>query len=509
MWKERLQNHPVLRRLFGEVDGPQRRAWVDHAIFVYAGVVLVTYVLFMIAPVVTLLAPTPLYHIKTYLGILGAGLILLDWFTNKGIWRGDRCWLLYGVCAAAVVSSLLTVSYGVKDNLYDLCWLVIQFALFYSWARRGDRRKLERNFKVLFGVLLGIWLVACCVSIYQYVFQIGYTYISNPNTSSPEITRQGFYQNRLFGVFVGLDYAVYLSLILSICCIHYLATTRRGWTVRAPLLLCVGIFLVHMILSGSRSVQVALLLYVFFLTLLLLRGRLSQWPRLRRACVCVVASVCAAAIGVGCFVGLKGALAKVPALISSEPQDQNQIQEPIEGQEPAAPGEDILERQGLEDISNDRFKIWRDYLGLYREIGLFGLSLSNYNDYISDRHPDLYIVRYFQEKYGESEKSDLVYECHNNYLFAFVSTGAVGALLLGIFLILMFARVLRFIWRHPRAPMNLITPLAIVGVGFVEALFMNSVLLKINGLSFIFWLALGVVMKVSEGRADPGTRGAV
>lgn len=51
-----------------------------------------------------------------------------------------------------------------------------------------------------------------------------------------------------------------------------------------------------------------------------------------------------------------------------------------------------------------------------------------------------------------------------------------------------------------------ITTLAVVAFGLVEALFMNSVFLKINDVSFIFWLALGALMLETEDKAPAAER---
>ena len=46
----------------------------------------------------------------------------------------------------------------------------------------------------------------------------------------------------------------------------------------------------------------------------------------------------------------------------------------------------------------------------------------------------------------------------------------------------------------------------IVGKALVEALFMNSVFLKINDVSFIFWLALGALMLETEDKVPAAER---
>lgn len=64
----------------------------------------------------------------------------------------------------------------------------------------------------------------------------------------------------------------------------------------------------------------------------------------------------------------------------------------------------------------------------------------------------------------------------------------------------------RYILRHPQLSLWTITTLAVVAFGLVEALFMNSVFLKINDVSFIFWLALGALMLETEDKAPAAER---
>ena len=123
---------------------------IDTIILIYEAVVLFFQILFQISPVMTFLAKTPLYDIQTYLGLLGGMLIVLDLFTTKKIWRGKFCLLLYAILGLAAVASIRMISYGLKENIFKLCWAAIQFVLVYSCAYRADRNKLKKYLKWLF-----------------------------------------------------------------------------------------------------------------------------------------------------------------------------------------------------------------------------------------------------------------------------------------------------------------------------------------------------------------------
>lgn len=300
-----MQKRELRRAVFGDESCIGRLPWLNTAVLVYVGVTVVSFVLLQIAPVLTWMAKTPLYHISTYLGLIGAVLMALDLFTNRGLWRGIWCWLLYGVAFMDVIASLRTMRYGVKDNLFDLCWVVIQFALVYSLAQRVGKERMRRFLRNLFYVVLVIWGIACCVGLYQYLFRIGYTYVANPNTTSPELTRQGYYQSRLFGLFMGLDYAAYTSMFLFVGCMQGVVTRGKHWAARAALAVAALVLVTHVILSVSRSALIALILYAFCFTVLLVRNRCGSMKQLKRLGVSVLAGVCAVVVCWGCTEGIR------------------------------------------------------------------------------------------------------------------------------------------------------------------------------------------------------------
>ena len=301
------------------------------------------------------------------------------------------------------------------------------------------------------------------------------------------------------GIGNGISMLIFIGIIarLPSTVIAYVqqaaAQAREGnaalWWILPVIILAVAalVLVTHVILSVSRSALIALILYAFCFTVLLVRNRCGSMKQLKRLGVSVLAGVCAVVVCWGCTEGIWAGMQHMAV--------GTVIEEP-----------DAIERSQEGDVSNNRFEIWRDYISLAGEIGPAGLSLSNYNDYIGDQHPEMYIVRYFTDQFKDTVKTDLVYESHNNYLFVFISTGFVGAGLFLCFLVLVLVRVIRYILRHPQLSLWTITTLAVVAFGLVEALFMNSVFLKINDVSFIFWLALGALMLETEDKVPAAER---
>lgn len=477
-----------LRRLTGSPDCISKVPLLNQVILAYLALSLVTSALFLIAPVVSFLSRTPLGHMQAYLGILGAGLVCMDLLTNKVLWRGPYVALLYGICALAAVSSILTISYGVRDNLFQICWTGIEFALFYSCIFRTDRPKFHRYIRRVFLVLLVIWLIACCVSLFQYVFQIGYRYVVQPLSDDKSLARQGFLENRLFGIFNPLSHAVYVSCMLLIGGIYYLIRSRQVWK-RVLLALADVVLLLHIVLSGSRGPQVVLLVCVFAVVFLLVRNRITG-SAFRRFVTSCLSALLVSAICIPCFLGIKSGLAQIPRL-TGELVDGNELFHVEELPEDV----NILERQGLEDdISNDRFQIWSDYFSLSPEIGLLGLSPGNYMPYIQENFPDLFIVEYVRENFPGKFESGTIYHVHNGYLMVLVSTGFLGLALLLAYLVLAVLRVGRYILRTRCLSQSFVFSLAIVLAGGISALFDKGLFFMNNTPTLLFWMAAGMVM---------------
>lgn len=496
------ENRAGIRKLWNRITGDERSTSrfpaLNTVIMVYIGLTLLCYVLFLIAPFVTFISKTPLRHIQSYLGILGGILLCADLFTNKVVWRGSYCILLYGLCALAVISSALSISYGVKDNLFLICWTLIEFSLFYSCAYRWEKTRLHRFMQYLYGALLLCWCVACCVSVYQYVFQIGYRYVINPLSDDNSVARQGFLEGRLFGIFSPLNHAVYVSFMLLLIGIYFTLQSKRVLVKTALLTANLPLFF-HIILSGSRSAQVSMLVCVIGVLWLWFRKR-TRYKDMRRVLIPAAVALGLAGVLVLGFMGVKTVLGEVPRWVGSVPS----ADEPLD---PTAPGEDddpwvnedILHREGLEeDVSNDRFKIWKDYLSLYREIGLLGLSPGNYMSYIRENHPDMFIVQYVRDNYPGKFMHGTIYHVHNGYLMTFVSTGFAGVLLMLAFIVLCFLRIARYIKRQVHVSDGFIFALAVAAAGAISAVFDKGVFFMNNPSSFLFWMALGFVMAESQ-----------
>ncbi len=480
---------------------------IDTLVVLYVAAVLVFQIFLQISPIVTFLTKTPFYSMQTYFGILGGGLILLDLFTTKRLWQGKFSWLLYGICLVAAMASIRMMEYGIRENLFKLCWAAIYFALVYSLPYRMSREALHRFIKILFCFMLSLWFVACCISLYQYAAQIGYMYVVNPLSKDASATRQGFYDNRLFGIFYTLNHAAYISLLFIIGSFFYMIKTKH-LSVKILLGVAELVLLCYILLSGSRSAAIALLLCFVVGALLLLRDRIrgTHWKRI------VLPIILAVAVAVVCVVGnsgMKAALSHIPYITDRivyylHGGDANPDAKPAPGisdKVDSSYPEDILDRQGLEeDVSNGRLSIWLDYVSLYKDVGLIGLSPGSYMAYVLENHPDMYIVDYVRENYPDKYNSNIIYHTHNGYLLVFVATGFLGMACLMAFMLLCAVRILRAVFSKQKLSRVFIGALLVVIACAFSAVLDEGLFFQNHLHITLFWFSLGILMMESPDR---------
>lgn len=518
----------------------------DNIVVAYVAVTVLFQVLFQISPVMSFFVKTPLYEMQTYLGLLGGGLILVDLFTTKKIWNNKYSLFLYIILFIAALSSVRLISYGVKENLFKLCWAAIQFIVVYSAPSRLKKEEFKKFIRIFFYVIFAIWVVCCCISLYQYINQIGYTYVVNPLGKDSSANRQGFYDNRLFGIFYTLNTAAMMSLFLFLAGIFFMIKEKALWL---KIVLGIGEFFLisHMILSGSRSAVLAFFACALILPWLLMRNKIKEIG-IKRILLPMATALVAMVVTIGGFSILRTGLSYLPhlnekMLIALEESRKPEPSDPIttpstpEQSEPSTPSttpetppaetpstpetppaetpstpetppaetpstpeydETILDRENLdEDYSNGRFSIWGDYLSLYKEIGLLGLSPGNYMPYVMEHHPERFIVEDIRINYPDKYESGIIYHGHNGYLIVFIATGFLGALSLLAFIILCIVHVIKIIIREKRLSALFICCFLIVAVGAIFAVLDEGLFFHSAPQTTLFWFALGLLINTS------------
>lgn len=499
MSKLNLRNRAEI--IFGNENTANKFPVLNKIIAIYIGLSLIMYISSLIAPVLTFLTHTPIYHFKTYFGLLGAALICIDVFTNRGLWRGAYCWLMYGIAAIAAVSSLLTFSYGISDNLFKICWFVIEIALFYSLSFRLNKIELKRFVFIVYSIILVIWFIACLVSISQFITLTHHIYVADTVSQDSTPTFLGYLNNRLYGVFNPINHAAYISLMLTLIGIYFITKIKN---IAVKIIYAIACFIVYMyvILSVSRSALVATSVVIVFIGFLIVRNKLKS-TGFKKVMISGVSAILIFAVAFGCYSLVKTGATKLPTLYSSMTSDETVVTPNTESN---VQNQELLDRNHNNDVTNARMQIWTDYISLYNKIGLLGLSPGNYMKHIKNNYPNLFIVEYIRINHPPKYNADVIFHTHNGYLLVFVATGFLGLFLLLCYLAFCIIKSLKYIIKNEYISSDMLLAFALVVAGCISAVFDVGVFLCDNGHTLIFWIAAGYLMKNSANKSIPNTK---
>ena len=384
-----------------------------------------------IVPVKLMTPETVDSFIYIVMGIMGAVLAAVDVILNS-YWKKTRyCWILYAFLAVMGISTVLNMSFGYMSNLKTIVWTGIQFVLFYSLYQRIDKEKAMRYLGVLWKIISIIWIVPVLYSIFQFLMLDSYyTLIWGKKI------KQGLVENRLFGIFSDPNYAAIVSLLLIIGMIFLIYRTEKKWK-KAIYIIYSTILFVYIVLSGSRTAEVGLIMTVVVYTYAL-SGKTRKGGR--KLVEIVLSCILGVVLVVSAWEISKVGLEKLPKIVDevsfvkeykeskknvvqkSETSSKEKMDTNLKS---TITSTKVLERKDGKagNISNNRVKIWKSYLKGMGNHLIFGMSPRNSVQIFVKENPNSYIAQ-----------TD--YETHNGYLSVFVATGFAGSILMCLFIIL-------------------------------------------------------------------------
>lgn len=463
-------------------------------------------VLFIIAPINRMIMYTPLYHYQRYFALIGCVIILIDVLFYRVSFKTKNIWWLYFFVIVASLSAILNISYGYKENLFDIIWMLIQFSLFYTYTSRVGQAKFEAAFKKMFNIVALIWFFACATSIVAFLFDYGHYILANPYVKDFYM-RQGFIEGRLFGNFTSIFNGAFISALLFVIAIYLYRLERKKY-----LLGYAFIFMLYIILSGTRGTILSLFVLLF---ISLLYRYYKRFSKKRKSIISAVLSlVVSILITSSVFYGLevsKVALSKVPnipVLKNNRPYYASLInQTPFlvgSGSGNATVKENILKREDTSggNISNNRFNIWLSYLSLYQDIGFVGLSSGNYAKYLIHHDVDTFVVNHVKLNMPEHYKSNQVYAPHSAYVALYVNTGLVGFLTIMLFLMNSLRMVIAYL--KGKVTFYFYPIISLLLLSLVAMLFDTIVFFYNDVMCLTFWLGAGYISYITHHKKQLG-----
>ncbi|MBR1779653.1 MAG: O-antigen ligase family protein [Clostridia bacterium] len=414
----------------------------------------------------------------SFVAIFGAGTILVDLFTSKVLFTAqNKVWLILFL-VIVFLSSALNIKYGILGNIRNLVWLTISFFVLYPADINKSAQMLIKDLRLLSNTLIALWFWGILYSLYMFLAQVGYYVYIPPDAFS----RQGFIENRLFGIFEDPNYAAMISIIaimFSFWNLKKFCQEKKSFKIFYCINIILQIF--YIALSGSRTAHLVLCGGAFVFSFFYLRQKHFKW-RKNAALKEIIYLGLSALLSVSLFFAInltaKG-LSYAPIVFSNlhsqvKNSDETKRLKPVE-----------LNREDLKDnsdISSCRVKIWSSALELFLSKPIFGTSPRNMRTYAKLEFPDNFIG-----KRG--------YAVHNIYLDVLTSTGILGAVALLIFFIKYLIFVLKYLFAQDiekkRHYLDVVFCVTIVVMIAASAMSLSEIFF-VNTISVLFfWLLLG------------------
>ena len=409
--------------------------------------------------------------VSTAFALAGIVLVLLEVLIFHNLKKiPHNAWLILFLVAIAV-SAVATYSYGVFSNLKTLAWCAIQVFIMVPMVVACNGRDLKRAFKIFFVFTFTLWSVVSLVSLLMYIVQLGFSF----EDATGKIQRQGYIDGRLFGAFIDPNYASCASLCLVMAATYYLKKTDLKSAVRKWILFGCALNLIYFILAESRTGYVALaailLSWIIF--------RLRSNPEKRIDCLSALRAIGYSSVVVAIIVGLT-----ITAHLYSEVIQENDFYGMNAVTEEY--GLNISHRTdaGSENISNNRFDIWSDYVYVMKDHYLTGLSPRNYDQIVLEQYPDLYI---------SNRNEDSIYGIHNGYLSVYVYTGVLGVIAMAVIAAVCLYSVTRILLRRSTKEEMLIALLIFLVIS-VKAITHTTPFFSYSAEANFFWIMIGVLL---------------
>lgn len=406
---------------------------------------------------------------------IGALLLLVDLFTTKKWYKGKYIIVLYCFVVIIGISSLINIKYGFFDNLKTIVWTTIQIGLIYTFYTRFSREELIQFFDKVWVTMSVFWFFPVTISLVQFVICKGYI-----TRVEGRQLRQGFYDNRLFGLFNDPNYAAITSLCMIVAMLYLLKKVTNK-KIRIFFKINIVVQYIYIVLSGSRTALVCMTFitgfYVFMLCYQKMHGKYN-WKRVLGVILIPVVSM---SIVVVAFTVVQRICVVFPMAyyyVENEEKDSH-IKISDKEEIDASMTERKDGKQG--NLSNNRSTIWKAYInGLEGDV-LFGGSPRN-------------VLAKWQEKDPKGYLAETGYETHNGYIYVLVSTGIIGLLTIAAFVILYARKVILYIKENYQIPSEVMFIFIFLLIILIDVCFFTE-LFFIQGLNTIlFWLHCGYVM---------------
>ena len=361
-----------------------------------------------------------------------------------------------------IITSMLVISYGYSTNIKNALIFYIYFLTVFPIFTGITREEGKKIYDYFFYTVTVLNTFGVLVSLIQFVLLKGY----RVHDYKGLYIRQGFVESRLFGILASPNYLSLISLIVIIFLVLKVCSFEKVY--RYISIVAIVLNFIYIVLSGSRTAFICMMIaaVIYSIVMFYQKGNVKSLLKVALAIVVVLFSY--------------------KAVNFTSEQYLKYNKERLEVQDKKLENKDnnlSLERTDTseENISNNRFAIWKSTASFVPKKPIFGYSGGNWYEIGKKMNPDEYIIKEH-------------YLTHNGYLEILFYNGLVGFISMGIFVLSFFISMVKRIFRDKKEDLvnkDLLSMIMILMVILVSNLFLSSTFYGISLLGIILFLMAG------------------
>ena len=361
-----------------------------------------------------------------------------------------------------IITSMLVISYGYSTNIKNALIFYIYFLTVFPIFTGITREEGKKIYDYFFYTVTVLNTFGVLVSLIQFVLLKGY----RVHDYKGLYIRQGFVESRLFGILASPNYLSLISLIVIIFLVLKVCSFEKVY--RYISIVAIVLNFIYIVLSGSRTAFICMMIaaVIYSIVMFYQKGNVKSLLKVALAIVVVLFSY--------------------KAVNFTSEQYLKYNKERLEVQDKKLENKDnnlSLERTDTseENISNNRFAIWKSTASFVPKKPIFGYSGGNWYEIGKKMNPDEYIIKEH-------------YLTHNGYLEILFYNGLVGFISMGIFVLSFFISMVKRIFRDKKEDLvnkDLLSIVMILMVILVSNLFLSSTFYGVSLLGIILFLMAG------------------
>ena len=361
-----------------------------------------------------------------------------------------------------IITSILVISYGYSTNIKNALIFYIYFLTVFPIFTGVTREEGKKIYDYFFYTVTVLNTFGVLVSLIQFVLLKGY----RVHDYKGLYIRQGFVESRLFGILASPNFLSLISLIVIIFLVLKICSFEKVY--RFIGIVVIALNFIYIVLSGSRTAFICMMIAatIYSIVMFYQKGNIRSLFKVVLAIVVVLFSY--------------------KAVNFTSEQYLKYNKERLEAQDKKLENKDnnlSLERTDTseENISNNRFAIWKSTASFIPKKPIFGYSGGNWYEIGKKTNPNEYIIKEH-------------YLTHNGYLEILFYNGLAGFISMGLFVLSFFISMVKRIFRDKKEDLvnkDLLSIVMILMVILVSNLFLSSTFYGISLLGIILFLMAG------------------